>query len=529
MPTLRGSKNSAVGLFVDGFELKLAKLSLKKGNIVIDELQSTTLVTKLEEQQVVNVEVDNLTESGDAFALSASEPSLVGAGDNNNVLLGLLSKYPVSSYVMSFAISEPSIYYHTLESDFGLKGNKLKQRVLEEIKNVRAVQPALDAIDFFYSAEKSLVCVVREDGTSMLRALEDIKPFLGKRLPRISLIEISDIALMNLARANYGFAPDEVTTIIYVGVEFTRLIFMKGTEFFHFAPVLGEGYDSPNIQNTVYSRLLLEQDNMGIPRIDKILLAGESRRIAFDEFVREQLPDVDVQYLRTPYIDAGGLPPEVQEQIPEYAVAIATAWKVLDDDHPAFYRMNLLPESVREGQRTFKLAWHGYVLLALVFLFTTYFTSQYSALQKEIRAKQHTLSQLQDKVDENEKLKAAISNLNEEITRYNKALAVYDSLVPGVDRWNKMISQLTKGVEDLGAVWVTEIRALGGGAMSVQGYALYRVRIPRIAALFDNATLAKVEVKEIREKSPPVYNFVISIPPQPEKPAKSAEQAGTEQ
>jgi len=51
---------------------------------------------------------------------------------------------------------------------------------------------------------------------------------------------------------------------------------------------------------------------------------------------------------------------------------------------------------------------------------------------------------------------------------------------------------LTKGVEDLGAVWVTEVRSLGGGAMSIQGTRCTRARIPRIAALFDNATLAKV-------------------------------------
>lgn len=522
MASLRGTKNTAVGLFVDGLELKLAKLSIRKGTIAIEELSSATLVTKLEERQVVNVDVDNLNEAGDTFALAAAEPAAAeSSGDNNNVLLGLLSKYPSSSYVLGYAISEPSIYYHTLENDFGLKGKKLKQRVLDELRNVRAVQPAFDAIDFFYSAEKNLVCIVREDGVTMLNALESIKPFLGKRLPRISLIEIADIALMNLARANYGFAPDEITTIVYVGVEFTRLIFMKGTEFFHFAPVLGEGHESPNIHNTVYSRLLLEQDNMGIPRIDKILLAGESRRIAFDEFIKEQLPDVDVQYLRTPYLDATALSPEMQEQIPEYSVAIATAWKLLDDDHPAFYGVNVLPEAVREGQRTFKLAWHGYILLILVFLSSFYFTSQYGALEKKLSSRKHTLAQLQDKVDENERLKVAIASLNDQIARYNKALAVYDSLVPGVDRWNRMIAQLTKGVEDLGAIWITDIQALPAGAMSVQGYALYRARIPRIAALFDNAILTKVEVKEIRTNTPPVYNFVISIPPQPKAPGSA--------
>jgi hypothetical protein len=517
---MRGSKSSAIGLFVDGLELKLAKLSLKHGKVVIDELRAATLASKLEERQIASVEMETLSEtsvSSEAFALPASEPDADSNTDNNSVLLGLLAKHPTSSYVLGYAISEPSIYYHTLDSDHGLKGKKLKQRAVDELRNVRSVQPPLDAIDFFPSAEKNLVCVVREDGMTLLRSLEEVKPFLGKHLPRIPLIEISDVALMNLAKANYGFSPDEITTIIYIGVEFTRLIFMKGTEFLHFAPVLGEGYDSSNIQNTVYSRLLLEQDNMGIPRIDKVLLAGESRRINFDEFLREQLSDVEVQYLRTPELDSSGLPADVQEQIPEYAVAIATAWKMLDDDHPAFYPTNVLPESVRESQRTFKLAWHGYVALVLVFLSTLFFTSRYSELQREVGIKQGTLDQLQEKVAENDKLKAAIASLNDQIGRYNVALAVYDSLVPGSDRWNKSLAHLAKGVEDLGAIWITEMRALGGGSMSIQGYALYRARIPRIAALFDNSTLTKVEVKEIRVNSPSVYNFVITVPPQEQK------------
>jgi hypothetical protein len=308
MASLRGRKNSTLGLFVDGLEIKLAKLSLKKGGVTIDELSSATLATKLEERQIGNVDLENLSDTTETFALAGADTQSEGSMSNSNVVLGLISKYSTADYVLSYAISEPSIYYHTLESNFGLEGKKLKQRIVNELRSVRAVQPLPDAIDYFYSVEKNLICIVREDGTSMLNVLNDIKPFLGKRLPKISLIEIGDVALMNLARANYTFATDEITAIIYVGVEFTRLIFMKGPEFFHFAPVLGEGFDSPNIQNTVYSRLLLEQDNMGIPRIDRILLAGESRRIDFDEFLHQQLPEVEIQYIRTPNVDATKLP-----------------------------------------------------------------------------------------------------------------------------------------------------------------------------------------------------------------------------
>jgi hypothetical protein len=515
MASLRGRKNSALGLFVDGLEIKLAKLSLKKGGVTIDELSSATLATKLEERQVGNVDLENLSDTTETFALAGADTQSEGSISNSNVVLGLISKYSTADYVLSYAISEPSIYYHTLESNFGLEGKKLKQRIVNELRSVRAVQPLPDAIDYFYSVEKNLICIVREDGTSMLNVLEDIKPFLGKRLPKISLIEIGDVALMNLARANYTFNTDEITAIIYIGIEFTRLIFMKGTEFFHFAPVLGEGFDSPNIQNTVYSRLLLEQDNMGIPRIDRILLAGDSRRIDFDQFMHQQLPEVDIQYIRTPNLDATKLPAEVQELIPEYAIPIATAWKALNENHEEFYKTNLLPESVREGQRAFKLGWHGYLLLVLVFFGSFYFTTRYASFQKELDIKKHTLEQLQDKMNENEKLKAAIGGLEDQINRFHSALSVYDSLVPGADRWNRTIAQLTKGVEDLGGIWITEVRSAPGGAMTIQGYALYRGRIPRIAALFDNSTLTKVEVQEIRPKTPPVYNFIISVPPQP--------------
>ncbi len=277
------------------------------------------------------------------------------------------------------------------------------------------------------------------------------------------------------------------------------------------------------------SRLLLEQDNMGIPRIDKVILAGECQKIAFDEFLREQLPDVEVKYLRTPEVDTSALPADLQEAIPEYAVAISTAWKMLDEKHPAFFPVNVLPESVREGQRSFKLAWHGYVLFVLVFLSTFYFTTRYTGLKQELGQKEGTLALLQEKVSENDKLKAAIGALNDQIGRYNTALAVYDSLVPGSDMWNRSLAHLSKGVEDLGAIWITEMRSMGGGSISLQGYALYRARIPRIAALFDNATLTKVEVKEIRVNSPPVYNFTITVPPQVTKADSAATPVGTPQ
>ena len=352
--------------------------------------------------------------------------------DNNAVLIGLFSQYPRNKYPVTYSLAEPAIYYHVLESDFGLKGKKLKDRILEELKSIRSFQPAADAVDAIKTDEGNLLCIVREDGLSLINALENIKGFIGNRLPVIPAIDSADVSMMNLVRQSYQLEPHEVTVVIYVGVEFTRLIFMRGSHFYQFAPIIGEGYDSPNLQNTVYSRLLLEQDNLAIPQISRIVLAGQCRRIGFKEFLTQQLPDQEIDYLLAPNIDSSALPMEEQESISEFAVPIGAAMKVLLANNQNLYHVNLLPASVREGQRVFKLAWHGYLLMLLLFTSTFFFTWQVAKYSKQIKDLRDELTLKESQRAENITLATSIQALEEQLTRYQASMALYDSLVPGI-------------------------------------------------------------------------------------------------
>ncbi len=510
--------NTAISFFVDGLELKVAKLSSKKGGIVLDELESFTLATRLDERR--SAEQTTLEpqqeQSGDGFGIAGGDfqTDLPGV-DNNSVFMGVLTKHPVGKYVVSYAISEPSLYYHTFETDFGLQGKKLKKRVTDELSAVRNEVPTGDAIDYFYSSDNNLICLIREDGLSILDVLENIKEYTGKRLPRIPLVDSSDIALLNLARANFGFAPEEISVIIYIGNEFTRLIFLKGSDFLHFAPVIGEGFDSSNIQNITLNRLMLELDNLALPRVDRILLAGECKKIQFDEFIRDHFAEIDIQFLSAPYVDSTQLSAEVQERIPEFAVPIATAWKALDAKHPAFYQTNLLPEIIKDAQRSFKLGWHGYLLLAVIFLSTLFFTYRFGTVKNEISRQENTMRRLQLQMAEVDRLKSIIGGIDNEIARFKTAMNVYDSLVPGYDRWTKTIETMANGVEDVREFWFTDIASMPDGGIEVSGYARFRSRIERISTLFDNTTLRQVLIEPIREDAPQVYKFNFTAPPPP--------------
>jgi len=62
----------------------------------------------------------------------------------------------------------------------------------------------------------------------------------------------------------------------------------------------------------------------------------------------------------------------------------------------------------------------------------------------------------------------------------------------------------------LNSLWLTNIVTTPDGGMEISGFALYRSRIPKFAALFDKATLRQIAVKEIRDKR--VYEFNLYIP-----------------
>src|SRR5664279_5675859 len=232
MVTVTGRGKSVLGVFVDGLDVKLAHLTIRKKRVTVRDLKSAALITKLQEQKPAETMVPSMGESTDAFSLGETSSAEVlpeaQTDDNNAVLLGLLAQYPVNTYSLTYSLAEPAIYYHVLESDFGLKGTKLKDRILEELKNIRAFQPAADAVDAIRTDEGNLLCIVREDGLSLINSLENVKGFMGGRIPFIPAIDSSDVSLMNLVRLNYDLQPQEVSVIIYVGVEFTRLIFMRG-------------------------------------------------------------------------------------------------------------------------------------------------------------------------------------------------------------------------------------------------------------------------------------------------------------
>ncbi len=516
-----GQGKTAVAFFVDGLELKYVQLSAKGGRITLRDFKTVALVTKFEEKAAAVAEAAPTESSfGDIAspeALAATPETNLGeegggqGSSNTSVLLSLLSDIPPAKYSFTFALSEPAVTYQEFDSNFGLKGLKLKKKLIAELATTRSSTPLLDAIDMIPTAPGGLLAIIREDGLHLYDLLTELRSFLGGRLPYVKLIDSADTALMGLVRASYELGDEEITVISYVGHDFSRLIFMQGANYLHFAPIISEGYGSSNVENTLYSRILLEQDNIALPRIDRIILAGESHKINLLEALTPQFPHSTVEYLKAPDLDLSAFDGQVGEQVSEYAIPIVAAWQALDPKAKGFFHTNLIPTSIVEGQKVFKLAWHGWLAaLAAVAAIVFFYTSILKQNAEIINARD-ALQKKQARFADIEVLQQRESTLNAEIKKYEQATVLYDSLAPGSDRWSRILHYLANSIEDLNSVWIysLKIESPNSNTIIISGRSIYRTRIPRLASVFEKATLKEVRTTQIRGKI--IYDFDIAV------------------
>ncbi len=314
---------------------------------------------------------------------------------------------------------------------------------------------------------------------------------------------------MNLIRTNYNLKSDETSVIVYVGAEYTRLIFMRGKSLFNIAPVISEGSDSFSVQNTIYSRILLGQDNLSLPRIDKVILCGECKNFDIKGFLSSLLVGAEVDYLQLPRVDTSHLPDAGADLIPQYAVSISSAIRAVAGKSKNFYVADLTPDKVLESQKIFKLAWHGLILAIVVFGSTFYFTYHYASNQSEILRLQNKVASQKIEADQIASIKSEISRVQAQFGKYSSAVNILDALTPNTERWSTLMSSLSSTVSRVGSMWITNIHEAGPTTYSTEGLSVFRDRIPRFAQSYPGSILKKVSIAEIRGKT--VYDFLIEL------------------
>jgi hypothetical protein len=497
----------ALGLYIDGIDMKIAQVERRGKRVILRDLYNAKLAEKLELALMTSAGgFDSLTEI-DVTKSNLPEQSV--AETNSAIATEVFSRYGRKNGPIALAIGEPYVFYHPVEVPKKMKPDKIIAKVIEELQATRSGVTAEQVELLHTTSETNYLGIVREQHIPVLDLVMSARPVLGSRMPKIAFVESSDISLINLVKNNYDFREDEISVVVYVGIEYTRLLFLRGKHLFNIAPIISEGADSYSVQNTIYSRILLGQDNLGLPRIDRVILCGECKNFDIKGFLSSLLVGAEVDYLQLPRLDISQLPPGGDELIPQFAIPIATAIRAVAPKLKNFYVADLTPSMVVESQKIFKLAWHGLVLAVFVFGSTFFFTYRYAGNQSQILRIRSDVSMKKVQADEVNALKAQIANIQGQFSKYSEATTLLDSLMPNTERWSTVMSSLSQTIDRVGGMWLTDVHQLNSGMYSVEGLSLYRDRIPKFVMTYPGSVLRKVTIADIRGKT--VYDFQVDL------------------
>lgn len=300
------ASHGALGLYIDGIDLKIVHVARRGKKIELLDLYNAKLAERLE--VAASVSDGGFDSPAEINVTHANVQEQSVAETNSAIVTEVFTKYGRKKGPLALSIGEPYVFYHPLEILKKLNPDKIVSKIIEELQATRSGVTKEQIELLSTTSETSYLGVVREQHIPVLDLVMSARPFLGSQMPKIAFVESSDIAITNLVKNNYALGDDEISVIVYVGVEYTRLIFMRGKNLFNIAPIISEGADSYSVQNTIYSRILLGQDNLSLPRIDRVILCGECKNFDIKGFLSSLLVGAFVDYLQLPRVSTSQLP-----------------------------------------------------------------------------------------------------------------------------------------------------------------------------------------------------------------------------
>ncbi|MDZ7680200.1 MAG: hypothetical protein U5J63_00475 [Fodinibius sp.] len=101
------------------------------------------------------------------------------------------------------------------------------------------------------------------------------------------------------------------------------------------------------------------------------------------------------------------------------------------------------------------------------------------------------LDQIESQLKEVTPIVQKSNELDGNLATLKEKLTMLDTLAQGSKEWSTKMEMLNQGVRSVGSSWITSFSQSQDGTF-LQGFTLYRNRIPQIVALFNDATLQSV-------------------------------------
>ena len=581
--SLKNDKKTAFGIFQDGLKFQLAELELSRGKIHIKNLDEIILNSPVFPEINSNLNNFPLSENDDLdinnfenFSSSDIQNEADASKEGYVELRKFLAKHDLSSGIISMNCEDEFVEYFHFTSEFGKKNllSKLKKELLtkEEIKDKNY------NLVYQKNKDKSGLAIVHRGNFELLRILTEFNPILSPRKKFFySYILTNEINLLGVVRNCYQVPEDQYLTIVYIGVEYKVGIVIRNNQFIKTFSIIAPPADPETYRNTIYSKIILEQDKSDIPITQNILFAGKfssdadinffreqldsgniiDRLTIFDLFIEQDFSDLSQETKQDSSQKDQSLDESIQnelnslnladygleendygdensdkedfyndqhndsenpnssdinetkyslEDITNFIMPISLAWHSLMPKRK-FLDLNLLPTKIIENQKYFKISWHGFIILILIFHFA------FSGTIKNLQFKQDILKyrkmnyRIENELSNNRILVDKLNNLKKELSLIESNMNKITNIVGNRNQWSYVLKIFSENFQQNPISWITNLSA-NNSEIQIEGYTTEKRNIVTFANLLPEGKISNITKATILDRN--LWDFSLS-------------------
>lgn len=528
---------TAIGIFQDGLSIKVTQLSIINGKISLTELKETMLSLPLypqedvtpdlesqystdEEEQILpdlaqlekEIKIPDLTELEETDLdaesdIDREEEIVTGKQEFQK----LISQFPLSDSKLALNSLEENTSYNQFDETFAKSRSRssIKKQLREEILT-KEDRTKKNTYDFIRNPDNSILAFVQRGNNEILQALQEINPLVSKKRFFYSFIEPIEISLMNLIRNNYDFSDEEYILIIYIGLETKVGIVMKGKDYIKHFPIIVPEADIEYLRQAIYSKIILEQDTSNINITSNIIFAGEMTSDEDIAFFKQKINSdskidrITLDNLHIPQAKSERFTPE---KISEFCIPIALAWKALEPRNKNFYSCSLLPDKIIESQKPFKIAWHGFIILAAIFYVA------FSGTLKNLKIKEDMIelgrqnNAIEIELKRNRAIVVKLRQVKNEIATLEENIKKVGNLVDRKNQWYYILNVISNSFKDNKISWLTSFTSQDK-TFKISGFTTRKRNVVPFSNLFPNGQIEKVIENTIQNV--PIWQYDIT-------------------
>lgn len=498
-----------VCIYCEGNDTKIAVIIKEKEKIKVLRTTSFDVV-----QPSFDLEdgLSSLNIDGEDLELDKlNKRDSVSSTAGQSIIVSALKGINLSNCLFLPALTEPAIYYHIFEGAKQGKGSKLTQEIIYDIQETKNVTINKENLGYIELADKSILSVFLSGEVQCIKMINALARYNGKRYYKIPAVKSAEISLAYYVAKRKKFFPDDNSLIVYIGKEYSKLIFLQGRKLKHIGSTLDIGTLNLHTYDVYFSKILLEMENGGISSLDNIIVCGEDDSENLILSFYGTFPEANVSRLEFDDLDLTDLDDKTKEIFSSYSVPIAVANDYFDDLEKLHDGINLLPKYVKEDQKMFQFAWHGYAMLPFLFIAALLITYSVLKNQKEMSSLNTQISEKTILQRQHQQTLSRITEIQNKISGFDQTQMILDSASAGSGVWSTVMSKISGFFNGNSNIWLTKLSKEEGDQVSLEGYSLNKNVLTDFAYFLENAQLKSVHYEAILEKNTYRFNIVFNI------------------